>query len=252
MAHFSLKNKNILITGATSGIGSACGKLCSELGANLILLGRNKERLVEILNNLVPNNHSAISCDLMNTEDIERSIENSLVKYDKIDGFIHSAGVDITLPLNSLREKDFQSTFTINVFSGFEIARIISKKQFRPVDGASFIFIASVMGLVGESAKIGYSASKGAMISGCRSMAIELAPKKIRVNCVSPAIVCTDLVAKLFSKLPENSVENIKSKHPLGFGTPKDIANACVFLLSNEAKWITGSNLVIDGGYSCQ
>jgi NAD(P)-dependent dehydrogenase (short-subunit alcohol dehydrogenase family) len=83
-------------------------------------------------------------------------------------------------------------------------------------------------------------------------MALELASKKIRVNCISPAIVKTELVNELFTELPEGAMDRIKSLHPLGFGSPEDIANACVFLLSDEAKWITGSNLVIDGGYSCQ
>ena len=108
------------------------------------------------------------------------------------------------------------------------------------------------MGMVGEPAKIAYSASKGALLAGCRSMALELASKKIRVNCISPAIVRTELSDKLFAELPEGTMDRIKSLHPLGFGSPVDIANACVFLLSDEAKWITGSNLVIDGGYSCQ
>lgn len=252
MNKFSLENKNIVVSGASSGIGSACSKICSGSGANLILLGRNQSGLNETLGNLYPGNHSSMSFDLLNIEGIDKTLEELLNKYGKIDGFIHSAGIDISLPLNSLKTKDYQTIFNTNVISGFEIARVLSKKQFCPINGASYIFISSVMGLVGESAKIAYSASKGALLAGCRSMALELASKKIRVNCISPAIVRTELVNRLFSELPEKSVEIIKSKHPLGFGTPEDIANACVFLLSDETRWITGSNLVIDGGYSCQ
>ena len=252
MALFSLDNKNILVTGASSGIGAGCSITCSQSGANLILAGRNKNRLDQILEKLKPANHSILSYDLTNLEGIEKALGDLLNKYGKIHGFIHSAGIDITKPISSLRYNDYQEVFNTNVISGFEIARVLSKKQFCPTGGASYIFIASVMGMVGETAKIAYSASKGSLLAGCRSMALELAIKKIRVNCISPAIVQTELVEKLFSQLPEDAFDRIKSLHPLGFGSPIDIANACIFLLSDEAKWITGSNLVIDGGYSCQ
>jgi NAD(P)-dependent dehydrogenase (short-subunit alcohol dehydrogenase family) len=250
MYQFSLANKNILVTGASSGIGASCCKIISETGANLILLGRNQIKLSQSLKQLNSGNHSYIVCDLLNISDIETSLSETLKRYGKIHGFVHSAGIDITLPLNSLRSNNYQSIFNTNVISGFEIARILSKKQFCPPEGASFIFIASVMGLVGESAKVAYSASKGALIAGCRSMALELSTKKIRINCISPAIVLTELVENLFAELPEEAIDKIKSMHPLGFGSPDDIAYACAFLLSDMTKWITGSNLIIDGGYS--
>jgi NAD(P)-dependent dehydrogenase (short-subunit alcohol dehydrogenase family) len=252
MKTFSLDNKNILVTGASSGIGTSCCIICAEFGANLIILGRSQRKLDQTLEKLKSGNHFVLSYDLMNIEGIEKALEEPLNKYGKIHGFIHSAGIDITRPLSSLRQIDYQAIFNTNVISGFEIAKILSKKQFCSPDGASYIFIASVMGMVGESGKIAYSASKGALLAGCRSMALELAAKKIRVNCISPAIVQTELVKNLFTQLPEGAMEKIKSLHPLGFGSPADIANACVFLLSDEAKWITGSNFVIDGGYSCQ
>lgn len=251
MSPFSLENKNILITGASSGIGAACSLRFSELGANLIMLGRDHKKLEKIFASLNAGNHSLLSYDLTDLDGIGLAIQESLNKYGKINGFVHSAGLDKTRPLNSLKPDDYQSIFNTNVISGFEIARIISKKQYC-CEGASYIFIASVMALTGEPAKIAYSASKGALLSGSRSMALELAHKKIRVNCISPAIVRTELVDKLFDELPEGAVEKIRSLHPLGFGTSADIANACVYLLSDEANWITGSNLVIDGGYSCR
>lgn len=252
MALFSLEDKNILVTGASSGIGAECCITCSESGASLILAGRSKSKLNQTLGKLKPGNHSMLSYDLTNLEGIEKELAELLNKYGEIHGFIHSAGIDITKPLNSMRYNDYQKVFNTNVISGFEIARILSKKQFCPENGASYIFIASVMGMVGEPAKIAYCSSKGALLSGCRSMALELAAKKIRVNCISPAIVRTELVEKLFLELPEGAVDRIRSLHPLDFGSPGDVANACVFLLSEESKWITGSNLVIDGGYSCQ
>ena len=252
MEPFSLVNKNILITGASSGIGASCCKTCSEFGANILLLGRNHDKLNQTLEKLKPGDHTVLSYDLMDIAGIEKALEETLNKYGEIHGFIHSAGTDITRPLNSLRYKDYQAIFNTNVISGFEIARILSKKQYCAIDGGSYIFIASILGLVGRSGTIAYSASKGALLAGCRSMALELAAKKIRVNCISPAIVQTELVSNLFEELQEGAMDKMKLLHPLGFGHPVDIANACVFLLANETGWITGSNLVIDGGYSIQ
>ncbi|MFC2113207.1 SDR family NAD(P)-dependent oxidoreductase [Bacteroidota bacterium] len=250
MNPFSLQNKNILVTGASSGIGAQCCSALSSAGANLILLGRNEARLKNVSRKMEPGNHSTILYDLCDINGIESSISGILDRYDFVHGFIHSAGIDLTKPLSFLKDNDFQTIFKINVTSGFEIARILSKRKYCPLVGASYIFIASVMGSVGEPGKIAYSASKGALLAGCRSMALELAHKKIRINCISPAIVKTELVDELFNKLPENSVESIKKRHPLGLGHPDDVAKSCIFLLSDEAAWITGSNLVVDGGYS--
>ena len=171
MIPFSLVNKNIIVTGASSGIGARCSITFSEFGANLILLGRSQSKLEQTFEKLKPGNHTFLSYDLMNLEGIEKALEKCLNEYGKIHGLVHSAGIDITRPLSSLRQADYQAIFNTNVFSGFEIARILSKKQFTSIDGASYIFIASVMGMVGEPAKIAYSSSKGALLAGCRSMA---------------------------------------------------------------------------------
>jgi NAD(P)-dependent dehydrogenase (short-subunit alcohol dehydrogenase family) len=247
---YSLKDKTFLITGASSGIGAACCKLLSEFGASIILTGRDSARLSETIQKMKIGNHYSLDFDLTNIVDIEDRLVPILAKYKKVDGFIHSAGIDVTLPISSLTIKHYLNVFNTNVFSGLEIARILSKKIYIPENGSSFVFIASIMGVVGVSGKVAYSASKGALISACRSMAIELASKKIRVNCVSPAIVKTKLAEELFSTLPEESVNSIEKSHPLGLGRTSDIASACLYLLSEDSRWITGSNLIIDGGYS--
>lgn len=250
MNTFSLKGKTILITGASSGIGASCCKLFSSHGANLILTGRDKERLSSVFDGLDHGDHSVLSFDLSNIDCIEAELLPVLEKYKKIDGFIHSAGIDITLPIANLSNSHYLNIFNINVFSALEISRILSKKKYIPEGGSSFVFISSVMGITGSSGKTAYSASKGALISASRSMAAELVSKKIRVNCVSPAIVKTKLVNELFSTLTEEAVNSIVSSHPSGFGRPEDIASACLYLISEESRWVTGSNLVIDGGYS--
>lgn len=250
MNTLSLKGKTILITGASSGIGASCCRLLSGHGANIILTGRDTARLSCVLNELESGNHSVIKFDLSNIEGIEGELLPVLEKYKKIDGFVHSAGIDITLPLANLRNSHYQNIFNINVISALEISRVLSKKNFIPAGGSSFVFISSIMGVTGSGGKTAYSASKGALISACRSMAIELVPKKIRVNCISPAIVKTKLVDKLFSSLSDEAVSSIVKSHPLGLGNPEDIASACLYLISDESRWVTGSNLVIDGGYS--
>lgn len=250
MSSNSLKNKTFLVTGASSGIGAGCCKLLSANGADIILIGRDTVRLSNVLEELNDGNHSLINFDLSCISDIENALLPVLNKYKKIDGFIHSAGVDITMPLSNLNINHYLSIFNINVFCGFEIARVLSKKKYIPETGSSFVFISSVMGINGVSGKVAYSASKGALISGCRSMSVELANKNIRVNCVSPAIVRTKLVDDLFSTLTDESVATIIKAHPLGLGKPDDVASACLYLISEDSRWITGSNLIIDGGYS--
>jgi NAD(P)-dependent dehydrogenase (short-subunit alcohol dehydrogenase family) len=252
MGLFSLSNKTILITGASSGIGRSCAVQCSKMGASLLLMGRNVDELNRTVSELQPGTKvEMIVADFSKMVDLELVIAEKILTIGKIAGFIHCAGVEKTLPLKKQTSEVFQSIFDINVFAGFELAKIISLKKYK-AEKASFVFIASVAGMVGESGKTIYSASKGAVISGARSMSMELARSDIRVNSISPAMVKTPILEKMFDGIGEEATQNIIKKHPLGIGEPEDVANACVFLLSDAAKWITGTNLVIDGGYTAQ
>ena len=188
---FSLKNKNILITGASSGIGRQCAITFSQLGANVILIARNKEKLKETYNKLEKGNHLIISQDITEYDKLEEVVNIAVDKIGRISGFVHSAGIEMTLPLRSMQSSHYEKMFRINVISGFEIARIISKKKYLDERGASFVFISSVMGILGQAGKVGYCSSKGALISGTKAMALELAKKNIRVNCVLPGVVKT-------------------------------------------------------------
>ena len=252
MRLFSLSNKTILITGASSGIGRSCAVQCSKMGASLLLMGRNVDELNRTVSELQPGTKvEMILADFSKMVDLELVIAEKILTIGKIAGFIHCAGVEKTLPLKKQTSEVFQSIFDINVFAGFELAKIISLKKYK-AEKASFVFIASVAGMVGESGKTIYSASKGAVISGARSMSMELARSDIRVNSISPAMVKTPILEKMFDGIGEEASQNIIKKHPLGIGEPEDVANACVFLLSDAAKWITGTNLVVDGGYTAQ
>lgn len=248
----SLKDKRILVTGASSGIGESVAILASKLGAKLIIIGRNSERLNSTFENLEGTGHEQFICDVTDYIRIEDIIQTSVKMNGPISGFVHSAGIEKTLPLKASKNQFFREVFETNVFSGFEISRIISNKGIYNSTGTSFVFISSVMGKLGEPAKVIYCSSKSAILSGVKAMALELAPKKIRCNCVLPGIVETEMVKNLFCSIPEDAKEKIISKHPLGIGKPEDIASLIIFLLSDHARWITGSEYIIDGGYSAQ
>ena len=249
---FDLKNKNIIVTGASSGIGRQCAITFSQLAANIILIARNRERLEETFNRLNKGNHLYISQDIIEYDKLENAINTVTEKIGKISGFVHSAGTEMTLPLRSMTSSYYENMFAINVISGFELARIISKKKYLDENGASFVFISSVMGILGQAGKVGYCSSKGALISGAKAMALEMASKHIRVNCIISGVVETEMSNKMFESLPKESKKSVIDMHPLGLGKPNDIAYACAYLLSDAARWITGTNLIIDGGYSAR
>lgn len=250
--NLNLNNKNIIITGASSGIGRQCAITFSQVGANIILVARNKEKLEQTFNKLNKGNHITFAQDLTEYDKLEEIINISVGKMGKISGFVHSAGIEMILPLKGMQPSYYEKMFAINVIAGFEIAKIISKKKYLDEKGASFVFISSVMGILGQPGRVGYCSSKGALISGIKAMALELAKKNIRVNCILPGVVKTEMSNEMFRRLSEESKKEIVDMHPLGLGMPEDIANASAFLLSDASRWMTGSNLIVDGGYSAK
>jgi len=248
----NLNEKRILVTGASSGIGRAVSQQAANKGASLILFGRNIERLEETYHSLQGDGHEYHSIDVVDYPQFEQTIRLSVANAGSISGFVHCAGIENTTPLRASTPQFFKEIFEINVFAGFEIARIISQKNMVHRSGASFVFISSVMGRLGEPGKIAYCSSKSALLSGSKAMALELAGKRIRCNCVLPGIVETEMVKKLFDTIPPESQQKIIDKHPLGLGKPDDVAALVCFLLSDQANWITGSEYIIDGGYSAK
>jgi NAD(P)-dependent dehydrogenase (short-subunit alcohol dehydrogenase family) len=249
---FSLKGKNIVITGASSGLGRQCAVTCSKMGANVIMIALEEDKLNVSLRLLSEGTNLCYALDITNYSEIDGIITDAVGKVGKISGFIHSAGVEMTLPLNVIKPENYSRTFAINVISAFEISKRLSHKRNVNESGASFVFIASIMSDFGQAGKIGYCSSKGALVAGARAMALELVQKKIRVNCISPAVVMTDMSKQLFESIPDDAKNEILKMHPMGAGQPEDIANGCVFLLSDASKWITGINLHIDGGYGAR
>lgn len=250
---FSLAEKHIIITGASSGIGRQCAIRCSEGGASLLLLGRNTERLNETLNMLsYPENHLAVSVDLTDFDAIEPILKEAVSKNGCFHGLVNAAGISTTLPLKLITPEKLDSFYKTNVVGSINLTRLFTKTTYVCKDGASVIFFSSVMGMVGDMGKTLYSLTKGALLSGTKSMAVELASKKIRVNSISPGVVDTPMTQSAVYNQDEESHNRIVSLHPLGLGKPDDVALACVYLLSDASRWVTGTNLVIDGGYTAR
>ncbi|MCD4723630.1 MAG: SDR family oxidoreductase [Bacteroidales bacterium] len=248
---FSLNDKTIIVTGASSGIGRQCAINCSQLGAKLILMGRNTERLKETLTSLDDENkHLMYPLDLLDYDKLEEVLNDIESKLGNIDGVINCAGISTTLPFRRVTPEKMELFFQNNVAMGFNLCRLLIKKKLMAKNGGSIIFISSVMGIVGETGKVLYGMTKGALIAGTKSLAIELARKNIRVNCISPGVVESPMSEKAIYSKDEASLNRIKDMHPLGLGKAEDVANACIFLLSDGSGWITGTNLIVDGGYT--
>ncbi len=248
---FSLKDKLILITGASSGIGRQCAISCSEMGAKLVLVARNEKKLKEVLSELYGEGHIYFSQDITDYSEIKKIVEKTVEKLGKLDGFIHSAGIEITKPLKVMKPEDYEMIYSVNVISGFEFAKHVSKKK-NSNDLASFIYISSVMSVTGNSGLTAYCSSKGALVAGVRALAIEYANRKIRFNCISPGYIKTEMMDNIKQKLSGSEINKLQGYFPLGLGDPRDIANSCIYLLSGASKWVTGTNLIVDGGYSAK
>ena len=250
---FSLENKVILISGASSGIGKGIAIASAKAGATIIGIGRNQNKLNVLsqeLKHISNKKHCVISCDITNYSELPGMISHVVAQCGKINGFVHSAGIANNCPLKISDESVYKRTFDTNTISAFEISRLISLKK-NCGEKASFVFVASVSALKGEPGLIAYSASKGALISGCRSMAAELVGKKIRVNCVVPGQITDTEIGKYQAEtLDSESYQKLADSHPLGLGKVENLVGPILFLLSEAASWITGSALVVDGGYT--
>lgn len=244
-----IQDKKILVTGATSGIGLALCEFLLNHNCSIIAVGRDESKITHLKNQFA-NSLKFVYLDL-NEFGLYSKIFDETLAGDKFDGFVHCAGMEETLPLTMYSPENVAKIFNINVFSGIELLRSFSKKKYSN-DGASVVYISSVMGELGQPGKIGYCSTKSAILGLVKSAALELAKRKFRVNAVSPGVVNTPMTQKLFSQIEENNIERIKKMHPLGIGEVKDVVPIIAFLLSDNGKWITGQNIKIDGGYSIQ
>lgn len=247
---FSLKNKTILVTGASSGIGRQCAIDCSRMGAHVVLVGRNEERLQETLVQMEGTGHLTVSFDLTSFELMGETVSDIVDRMGPLHGILHCAGISTTLPLKLMCVEKLDDFFRCNVYSAIELTREVCKMRHVAKEGASIVFFSSIMGCVGESGKSLYAMTKGALISATRALACEYAKKNIRFNTVSPGAILTPINANLPHMADPELRKQLEEKHLLGLGRTDDIANACIYLLSDASRWVTGHNLIVDGGYT--
>ncbi|MCD4650553.1 MAG: SDR family oxidoreductase [Candidatus Cloacimonetes bacterium] len=244
----SLEQKTIIITGASAGIGRQCAIDCSKAGACVVLIARSVDKLLETRSMLEDGNHLVFPYDLSNCEDINVAIKDIVKKVGHVHGFIHSAGAADTMPFQAVSPEDMLVLHKVNTISAFEIARQISKPGCLSPTGASFIFISSIRAIHPEPGTIAYAASKSALVSGMKVIALELAKKKVRCNCISPGFIRTDILDEYLGQIDEEEKQRVLAGSLLGLGEPIDVSRMAIFLLSDQARFITGTDIVIDGG----
>lgn len=245
---FSLEGKCILVTGASSGIGRGIAIQCSKMGARVVINGRNEQRLQETLSQMEGEGHVVINADLATQEGIDKVVS----EIPMLDGYVHSAGIPTITPVKNIDRELMEKMLNVNTIAPIAMTSLLVKKKKLQKKG-SIVFISSISGVcIGNTGEAPYSATKGALSGYIKTAAIELAARGTRINAICPGLVPTSILElsdTLFSK--EQLVETMGPRYPMKrFGTPEDIANGAIYLLSDASSWVTGINLIIDGGYT--
>lgn len=238
---FSLAGKRILVTGASSGIGRQTAISCAEMGAQLVVTGRNTERLTATHQALTGSGHLMVAADLTNPDDL-----NDLVaQVAPINGVVHAAGISKLVPLRMLKQAHLDEMFAHNTYAPLLLTKeLLAKRKVQA--GGSIVFVSAVASHIGPLASSAYSASKGALLGAMRSLGLEVAKQGIRANCIAPGYVRTPMLDGLASDGVDT--EEYANLAPLGMGEPQDVAHAAVFYLSDASRWITRNYFIVDGG----
>ena len=245
---FSLIGKSILITGASSGIGRGIAIECSKMGARLIINGRNAERLKETFDMLEGKDHIAIIADLSKQEEIERLVKD----VPEINGCVHSAGIPKIAAVKFIDRMLLDDILNINTVAPILLTSLLLKKK-KLQKKSSIVFISSISGVcVANTGESSYSATKGAISGFVKGAAFELAAQGTRVNSINPGLVPTRILELSNTVFSEDQLKDrMYGRYPLKrVGTPEDIAYGAIYLLSDASSWVTGVNLIIDGGYT--
>lgn len=245
MNPFTLEGKTLLVTGASSGIGKATAILCAEMGAKVIALGRDCQRLAETMDSLTGEGHAKMVLDLTD----EKAVEAALSEMPSLDGIANCAGIVCMNPFQFVSQKEMETLLATNFMAPVMLVnRLLNAKKLQK--GSSVVFVSSIDGpRVVHAGNSTYSASKSALVGMARNMAIDLASKRIRVNCVLPGTTDTAMIRT--ENVTEEMLQDTAKSLPLKrFARPEEIANTIVFLLSDASSYVTGTELVVDGGIS--
>jgi len=240
---FHLKDKTILVTGSTSGIGLQVVKSIVEMEGKVIISGRDEAKLKEIKTEIGSSILKLIKCDLTSEEDIEKLA----VEVDSIDGLVHCAGLVNPYPIRYLSFSKLDETMKLNFYSSVALVATLDRKK-KLKKNSSLVFISSISAEHPHKGGTAYGASKAALESFSKVVAMEYSHKGIRSNVVSPAMVKTPLYEKASKDASYESMKAHVDKYPLGIGMPEDVSNAIIYLLSDASRWVTGTKIVLDGG----
>ncbi|KND60772.1 Oxidoreductase, short chain dehydrogenase/reductase family [Candidatus Burkholderia verschuerenii] len=238
---FSLKDKRILVTGASSGIGREVAIMCAQMGAQLVLTGRDVARLDATAGELHGDCHSLVAADLSDADGIDRVVAEAGV----VDGVVHAAGISRLAPFRMISKSHVDEIFDSNTYAPLLLTKgLLSKKKI--AQNGSILFISAVASHIGPLASTAYSSSKAALLGAMRSLALEVAKQGIRANCIVPGYVRTPMLDGL-GGADGNLAEHI-ALAPLGLGEPQDVAAAAVFYLADASRWITRNYFIVDAG----
>lgn len=243
-----MSGKRILITGASAGIGKSTAQLLANLGAQLIINGRNEQALDETLSSLHGEGHIIAAFDMAKTDELANWIKSLTQDFGEMDGFVHCAGIQKNQAIRSFNQDFFDETMHVNLASAMAISKGFRYKSDKSKHKA-IVFVASIGGLIGQPGNTVYGASKAGLMSLTRGLAMEFLRDNIRVNCVAPALVETEMASRTRDNMNAAQYQAIINQHPMGIGQPEDVAHAIAFLLSDSAKWINAVTLPVEGGY---
>jgi NAD(P)-dependent dehydrogenase (short-subunit alcohol dehydrogenase family) len=246
-----LAGRRILVAGASSGLGREAAIQVARCGATVTLVGRNEARLAETAASLSGSGHRTVACDLSNTDAADALVKADVAEGGPLHGVFYAAGDSVLAPVRTTKTQHLEQVFGAAMFGAFGVARAVSRKG-ALADGGSLVFMSSVSASRGRRGMAAYSAAKAGIGGLVRTLALELAPRGIRVNAIAAGAVVTAMHKDFTDVVSEEMVGNYRDLHPLGFGRPEDIGSCVVFLMSDASRWITGQDLPVDGGYTAR